>query len=92
MGITTISLLELFYVSKKKGIVPLFDAFLEEIEGGSNYTVYELDMDIVREAFRLELIEEMHDKVIAATAKILRVPLITADGNIRQSGHVSVLW
>lgn len=90
--ITTISLMELLYICKKKLALHQFYALLQKLAGSINYFVYELDFQVVLVCTELEKVEEMHDRVITATAKLLDVPVITSDGNIRESGYVKVEW
>ncbi len=90
--ITTISLMELLYICKKRLALHQFYALLQKLAGSINYFVYELDFQVVLVCTELEKVEEMHDRVITATAKLLDVPVITSDGNIRDSGYVKVEW
>ncbi len=57
----------------------------------SNYYVYPLDEDVAFECSKLNL-KEPHDRIIVATARILNTPLITNDGNIKESKLVETLW
>ena len=56
--------------------------------------VYLLTAEIAREcaSFGPAVIPEMPDRIIAATARYLRLPLLTADPAIAQSELVTVLW
>lgn len=57
-------------------------------------TVYPLTAGIAREcnAFGPASIPEMPDRVIAATARHLGLPLLSADPIIAESGMVAIVW
>ena len=90
--ITTISLLELFYVCTKRNLFLQFTEILRRLHQSINYVVYDLDLSVVMACTKLGTIEEMHDRIITATAKLIDATVITVDKNIRDSGYVAVLW
>jgi len=53
-----------------------------------------LDLDVSRALRRVprNLIPDMPDRIISATALDRNLPLVTADGKIRASGVVSTIW
>lgn len=56
-------------------------------------TVLPITLDIAVSAPALSLPHgDQFDRVITATARLLRVPLITKDANISDSGLVEVVW
>ena len=93
--IPSIVLVEIIYISEKKGILPAGGTpFLNQLAGSRNYLVDALDLrtlsamqDVPRNAIR-----GMPDRIIAATSLKLGVPLITADETITGSGLVPVVW
>jgi PIN domain nuclease of toxin-antitoxin system len=80
----------------KTGIPDLayvFDAVLND----PRITVYPLNPAVIRETFHLDVINEMHDRQIVATALVIQkqgqnVKLMTCDRNITQSAVINVLW
>lgn len=56
--------------------------------------LWPVDVQIAQEVNRIprNLIPEMPDRIIAATALALGLPLVTRDKNIRESGVVTALW
>ena len=90
--ITTISLLELLYTCKKRNYLLQFTEILRRLHQSINYVVYDLDLSVVMVCTKLDTIEEMHDRIITATAKLIDATVITVDKNIRDSGYVEVLW
>lgn len=49
------------------------------------------NFDILKTAAEIDDIPELHDRLIAATAKYLDLPLITNDPEIGASRHITVL-
>ena len=90
--IASISLLELLYVCKKKKIISLFTEFLQQLENGNNYIIYDLDFEVVKQCLQLDKVDEMHDRVLVATAQLIGATLITIDRNISASHYVETVW
>ncbi len=85
-------LAESLYLAEKGRIKAKATEILELVESALNYRLYPLDLSIIQIAWELKKIPEIHDKVIAATARRLGLELITDDNRIRQSGYVKTLW
>jgi PIN domain nuclease of toxin-antitoxin system len=91
-----IVVIEMVYLSEK-GRIPaqLVDDLLAKVaRPGLSYRLAELDASVIsalREVSR-DLIPEMPDRIIAATAKAAGAELITRDGLITASGLVPVIW
>jgi len=62
------------------------------VESALNYRFYPLDLSVIQIGWELKKIPEIHDRLIAATAKHLGLELITDDNKVRQSGYVQTLW
>jgi len=60
----------------------------------ANLRVVPLDLDVARATrdFGPAAVPEMADRIIAATARALHLPLLTADAAITASGLVQVVW
>ena len=87
---------EMIYLTEKGRIPPpLVDDLLSKVtQPGLSYRLGELNaLSIValRQIPR-QLIPEMPDRIIAATAKALGAGLITRNGAITASGVVAVIW
>lgn len=88
--IPAIALMEMLYLFEKNRIdVGLLQT--EELFKSQNYQFEPLSFDIIKTAAEIDDIPELHDRLIAATAKYLDVPLITNDPEIRASRHITVL-
>jgi predicted nucleic acid-binding protein len=90
--IPAIVLAESLYLAEKGRIKAKAVEILELVESALNYRLYPLDLSVIQIAWELKKIPEIHDRVIAATAKRLGLELITDDNRIRQSGYVKTLW
>ena len=88
--IPAIVLMEVLYLFEKKRIqVGLFDA--EDIIESDNYQFEPLSLDILKAGAEITDIPELHDRLIAATARHLGLPIITNDPDIRSSAFVTTV-
>jgi len=88
--IPAIVLMEMLYLFEKNRInVGLFQT--GELFKSQNYQFEPLSFDILKTASEIDDIPELHDRLIAATAKYLGLPLITNDPVIMDSKFVEVL-
>ncbi len=91
--IPSIVLAELLHICD--GNDKLKDLFLEIIKKitlSTNYTIYDLNLNVILECRNLINVSEMHDKIIVATARILNSIVITKDKNIIDSKYVETIW
>ncbi|SRR3989344_715295 len=79
--VSTIVLLELLYILQKFGQERKFPRLINTLVS-EKYLIYPIDLALVRECAKLKKTLEMHDRLIAATAKVFNVPLVTKDGEI----------
>lgn len=79
---------EIAYLYEKKRI-PVSITDIEGIISGSlNYIEEPLTLDIIKSAFEINDIPELHDRLIAGTARYLDLPLMTNDPVILNSAFV----
>ena len=90
--ISTVTVVELTYlVEKGRFPVTLLDQLLHELRLPSpELLVAPLDLTIV-DVLRTIQVRDMPDRMIAATAVALGVPLVTRDSQILSSG-IAVIW
>jgi PIN domain nuclease of toxin-antitoxin system len=69
-----------------------FEAWVEGLQRSRHYLVADLTADVVVRAHALYAIPERGDRLIAATAATLRVPLMTRDPAIATAAVVERLW
>ena len=82
---------ELVYLGRIELALP-FEAWLDSLERSRSYLIADLTADVVRCANNLFAIAERGDRLIAATALSLDVPLMTRDERIRSTAGVELLW
>jgi len=88
--IPAIVLMEVLYLFEKNRIdINLLQT--EELFKSQNYQFEPLSFDILKTASEIDDIPELHDRLIAATARYLGLPLITNDPMIQNSKLVKTL-
>jgi predicted nucleic acid-binding protein len=88
--IPAIVLMEVLYLFEKNRIdISLFQT--EDLLKSENYQFEPLSLQILKTASEITDIPELHDRLIAATARYLDLPLITNDPVIRASEFVNIL-
>jgi len=88
--IPAIVLMEVLYLFEKNRIdIGLLQT--EDLFKSQNYQFEPLSFEILKTASEIDDIPELHDRLIAATARYLDLPIITNDPVIRDSRFVEVL-
>ena len=88
--IPAVVLMEVLYLFEKNRIeVDLIQT--ENLLKSRNYQFEPLSLEILKNASEINDIPELHDRLIAATARYLNIPLITNDPVIVASKFVKVL-
>ncbi len=88
--IPAIVLMEVLYLFEKNRIdIGLLQT--EDLFKSQNYQFEPLSFEILKTASEINDIPELHDRLIAATARYLDLPLITNDPVIRDSSFVEIL-
>jgi PIN domain nuclease of toxin-antitoxin system len=91
--ISDMVLIEVAYLSAKGRINDAdgLDVLLAKIV--ENFRVIPINPEIARLAVTPEMLHgDPFDRVIAATAKAHRIPLLTRDRSIKDSGVVEIIW
>jgi PIN domain nuclease of toxin-antitoxin system len=89
--IPSVVIFEIAYLHEK-GRIPVSLKDLEKIlETALNYVEEPLSFGLIRCGFEITDIPELHDRLIAGTARYLDLPLITNDPVILQSQHVTCI-
>ncbi len=91
--IPSIVLLECLYVCERKKVELKFREIVEGLNGNyHNYPTYPLDAEVVLNCEDMRGIAELHDRVIASTARMLNAKVITKDEKMRDSKLVETVW
>ncbi len=90
--VPTIVLAELLHFTEHKHTEDHFSLVVEKLREGANYLPHNLDIPTMVGCKGLIKINEIHDKIITATARMTKRPLITRDKEITESGYVKTIW
>ncbi len=88
--IPVIVLTEILHITEKKRIHLDFNTFLNEIENSNVYRIVPLDIEIIKISMNIKG-QEMHDRLILATAICMKTPLVSKDTAIA-SGGFKTIW
>ncbi|HOP31224.1 MAG TPA: PIN domain-containing protein [Spirochaetota bacterium] len=89
--IPSIVLFEIGYLHEKSRIPVSINDMENIIRVSVNYLEEKLSIDIIKTAFEITDIPELHDRLIAGTARYLDIPLITNDPVILKSRFVKTI-
>ena len=83
---------EILYLSEKKRISTSLSEVGDYLDQFPNYKEYAMSLAVIQTAAQISDIPELHDRLIAATARLLDLALITNDHTIRASTFVRTVW
>jgi PIN domain nuclease of toxin-antitoxin system len=94
--IPTIVLVEIVYLAEKGRVAQnLVQAVLQLLQGsGDNYQTVPLDLAVVQSLAQIprDVVPDMPDRIIAATAFSLNLPLLSRDQAITRATKIKVVW
>jgi PIN domain nuclease of toxin-antitoxin system len=94
--VATVSLVEVAYLIEKGRLLPAtLDRLVQELsDPDARFVPYPLDTLVAASLPKIPrtLIPDMPDRIIAATARHLNCPLVTAEQRIRSSNAVATIW
>ncbi|MFN8468285.1 MAG: PIN domain-containing protein [Caldilineaceae bacterium] len=88
--IPTIVLAEALAVAAKGRVALDFDQLYQAVLAEPEFEIVEFGLGIFDEVLRIKRIPEIHDRIIAATARFYGAYLLTKDGEIQVSDEVDV--
>ena len=83
---------EILYLSEKQRIRTSIDEVEDYLKEHPNYKEYSLNFALIQSTAEITDIPELHDRLIAATARQLDLELITNDSVIQASAFVKTVW
>jgi PIN domain nuclease of toxin-antitoxin system len=92
--VSAISLIEVIYLGEKRRISEAAATLvIEALTSGDGFTVIAVDESVARSLATVprDAAPDMPDRIIAATGRMLNVPIITKDQLISSSG-VATIW
>jgi PIN domain nuclease of toxin-antitoxin system len=90
--IPSIVLAEALAIFEKKRVSFNFKNLFHKIDASENFMLIALDYPILQEMMTLKEIPEIHDKIIASTAKHLKAPIITKDKTLQSIRLIKTIW
>jgi PIN domain nuclease of toxin-antitoxin system len=93
--VSAVSLVEIAYLEEKQRLpTGMFDKLLHFVQqAGSGLTIVAMDLATAEALRRIpaQAIPDMPDRMIAATAAQLNVPIVSADSKVR-AGPIQAIW
>lgn len=89
--IPTMVLAEAFHLAAKNRIEFDFDELYQLVQTEPEFEIVDFSIGVFREMLRIRRVPEIHDRIIAATARYYDAYLLTRDGVIRSSDEVNTL-
>ncbi|MBP6788014.1 MAG: PIN domain-containing protein [Candidatus Promineofilum sp.] len=90
--ISAISLMEVLYLAEAKRIALSLGDLLAMVSSSQNYSIVPVDSQVVEAAQTIDDVPELHDRILAATAAVYAVSMLTPDAVMAASQHVDAIW
>jgi predicted nucleic acid-binding protein len=90
--VPTLVFAEIPYLSEKQRIILSIDAVTDYLKKFPHYKEYPMNLNVIHSAAQITDIPELHDRLIAGTARLLNLELITNDPVIQTSNFVKTVW
>jgi len=90
--IPSIVIAEALSIFDKKRVLFDFRKLFKKIHDSENFVIIPLDYPVLQKMVNLQDLPELHDKIIASTAKYLNLPLITKDDMLRSYPGIKTVW
>lgn len=90
-AISTISFMEIMYLSERKRININLEETLNQISINSGYKIIDLNIEIIKTASKIDFYE-LHDRMILASAIWMGIPIISSDSLFDNIKEVEVIW
>jgi predicted nucleic acid-binding protein len=85
-------LAEILYLSEKGRITASPSAVGDYMRRHPHYQEYPLNLAVIQSAAQITDVPELHDRLIAGTARLLGLELLTDDSAIQASTFVKTVW
>jgi len=89
--VPTIVLAEALHIAEKGRVELDFADMYRLIQGEPEFEIVGFGAEILEETMRIREIQEIHDRIIVATAKFFGAGVLTKDRIIQDSGEVETL-
>ena len=85
-------LMGILYLSEKNRISTTLPDVTQLVQNSTNYRIYPITTEVILKAKEITDIPELHDRIIAATAVLLGLDLISRDSVIGKSAFLTTIW
>ncbi len=85
-------LAEIFYLSEKQRIHVSLPEVVEYLTRYPSYKEYPMSFAVIQAAAEITDVPELHDRLIAGTARLLNLDLITNDPILQASTFIKTVW
>jgi PIN domain nuclease of toxin-antitoxin system len=79
-------------LSERVKVSTRFDHWVRDLDRSQFFLIYPLTPQVLLRAFEIPQVPDIFDRLIAATALDLDLPLVTEDQKIIDSRCVEILW
>ncbi len=90
--IPSIVIAEALSIFDKKRVSFDFKELFRKLHDSENFVIISLDYPVLQKMIDLKDIPELHDKIIASTAKYLNLPIITKDKTLHKLTSIKTVW
>lgn len=90
--ISVVVFLEVLVIIEKKKIKTTWQDFNNKVSQFPTAIIYPIGLDILQEIDQIGMSLELHDRILATTAKIHEASLITRDPKIKKVKGVKTVW
>ena len=90
--VPTMVFAEILYLAEKQRISVSLRAVAEHLKKFQHYQEYPMSLAVIQAAALITDIPELHDRLIAGTARLLHLELMTNDPTIQASTFVRTVW
>lgn len=90
--VTLIVLTELLDLEEKKRITITLEELLQHLQRHSHYEIVPYTLDVLMAVKKINDIPELHDRIVAATARHYGAVVLSKDPDIAASASVKTIW
>ena len=90
--IPALALAEILYLSEKQRIKLTLQDVAALMQRSPHFQEHSMNRNVIEAAAAITDVPELHDRLIAATARLLNVSLVTNDAVIQRSSFVTTVW
>jgi PIN domain nuclease of toxin-antitoxin system len=80
------------YIAERQRVSVTVEEALARIEESTGFAIVPFDLECIKVMLDLPATWDIHDRVIAATAKFYEATLISRDEILQEAEEIQVLW